>query len=72
MKIFHFSFHCIFKKNENSEIKHIEYISKDIKDFRLEFCRNIVESGQKTGSVIVYNQSFKKNVILPYLIFFLK
>ena len=58
---FQFSLHI--QENENSEIKHVEYISKDKKDFRLEFAETLLKSIKKTGSVIVYNQSFEKNVI---------
>ena len=58
---FQFSLHI--QENENDAIKHFEYINKKIKDFRLEFAEKLLKNIKYTGSVIVYNQSFEKNVI---------
>ena len=58
---FQFSLHI--QENENDAIKHFEYINKKIKDFRLEFAEKLLKNIKSTGSVIVYNQSFEKNVI---------
>lgn len=58
---FQFSLH--FQKNNNSEVKHFEFLAEPKGDPRRNFIRSFLSATETPGAIMVYNQGFEESVL---------
>jgi len=58
---FQFSCHTL---HSNGELEHKEFLASKEEDPRLDFINSLLDAVYKKGSIMVYNESFERNVLL--------